>query len=381
MKVNVSKVFFSKTLMNGLKVLLLQRQLTKSNKTSWEFYLNLKHKTFNITGLQLITIILVHLRILLQFATALIPFQATLVHGLLVIFVSFNVFLSRLTVLMNDLRLKTFYCKSINSKKFITKSSTTIVVVRKIPTPTITTSANKLSTHYCVSSLSSAAAANAAAAAASVVVVFATSAILFKQETNSNHRNRHHRHCTYNNSNTSNSNKAFLHYTPRDPHLRIFLKTNKQILNRPQLQQHYQVNKSKKSDCCTTNGAANKNSLKIFSDLCNYGELIGGGGGAGCYRTGECITAGGASSSSSSVGDNNKNDNNNNTFSKQLSSGANLETIENNCDNLIKTTSDILIVATAGAAIVTNSADNIFIVSNLVAVSRKILQSIGILFR
>ncbi|XP_016991473.1 uncharacterized protein LOC108053367 [Drosophila rhopaloa] len=58
---------------------------------------------------------------------------------------------------------------------------------------------------------------------------------------------------TYNNS--GKSNKVFLHYIPRDPRLRIFNKT------------------------ATLNKHSNRtlSELNITEDLCNYGELIGGG--------------------------------------------------------------------------------------------------------
>ncbi|XP_032311588.1 uncharacterized protein LOC116656226 [Drosophila ananassae] len=58
---------------------------------------------------------------------------------------------------------------------------------------------------------------------------------------------------TYNNS--GKSDKVFLHYTPRDPRLRILNKTA--TLNKP-------LNRT-------------LSELNITEDLCNYGELIGGG--------------------------------------------------------------------------------------------------------
>ncbi|XP_036331022.1 serum factor response D [Rhagoletis pomonella] len=61
-------------------------------------------------------------------------------------------------------------------------------------------------------------------------------------------------HRTYNNS--SKSNKVFLHYTPRDPRLRI-VNSNQEIL----FNKHHFDSVSE---------------LKITEDLCAYGELIGG---------------------------------------------------------------------------------------------------------
>ncbi|XP_033152813.1 uncharacterized protein LOC117136179 [Drosophila mauritiana] len=73
-----------------------------------------------------------------------------------------------------------------------------------------------------------------------------TSAKSFAKGQNNNPR-------TYNNS--GKSNKVFLHYIPRDPRLRIFNKT------------------------ATLNKHSNRtlSELNITEDLCNYGELIGGG--------------------------------------------------------------------------------------------------------
>ncbi|XP_043662846.1 uncharacterized protein LOC122626593 [Drosophila teissieri] len=73
-----------------------------------------------------------------------------------------------------------------------------------------------------------------------------TSAKSFDKGRNNNPR-------TYNNS--GKSNKVFLHYIPRDPRLRIFNKT------------------------ATLNKHSNRtlSELNITEDLCNYGELIGGG--------------------------------------------------------------------------------------------------------
>ncbi|XP_037826250.1 uncharacterized protein LOC119614192, partial [Lucilia sericata] len=348
MRVNVSKAFISKTFMYGLKV-SLQRQLTKSNKKkSLEFYLNLD-KTIKQKQKLKVSPLYEALTLLTEFATFASLLQPLLlaVVVLINIFISFNGF-SRLTVLMNDFRLKTFYCKSSKSSKSnkTIKKSTTKLVSKTFST-TLTSAATiklklsatsiKLSTLPTTINSSSFTDTSAAAA-------FATSATLLKAKSSKN--NNHNR--TYNNS--SKSNKVFLYYTPRDPRLRILIKT-KHFSKRPQQQPQVYNN-----NCCCDN----KSSFKVLSDLCNYGELIGGQYNSGVNKT---IV---------------KQLNNNNINSK-----ANLNKTKEICDNLIKTSDNLIVATAARAAIETSSADVLIVILTVVAViseyTKELFKSIEIL--
>ncbi|XP_023302798.2 putative uncharacterized protein DDB_G0281251 [Lucilia cuprina] len=351
MRVNVSKAFISKTFMYGLKV-SLQRQLTKSNKKKFlKFYLNLdktikqKQKFINLN-----TPLHEALTLLTEFATFASLLQplllAVVVVVLINIIISFNGF-SRLTVLMNDFRLKTFYCKSSKSSKSnktIKKSSTKLV--SKTYSTTLTSAAIiklKLSSTLTTTNTNSSSFTPTSAAAA-----FATSATLLKVKSSKN--NNHNR--TYNNS--SKSNKVFLYYTPRDPRLRILIKT-KHFSKRPQQQQQSQVYNI---NCCN-----NKSLFKVLSDLCNYGELIGGQTNSGVNKTiVKQLT-------------NNKNNNNHNK--------ANLNKTKEICDNLIKTSDNLIVATAASAAIETSSADVLIVILTVVAViseyTKELLKFIEIL--
>lgn len=180
-----------------------------------------------------------------------------LVTGCLAIF--FECLTGQLTtVLMNDFRLKTFYCKSSS------KTSTSATATSVKPT---------------------------SASASATLTTLSISRIGNKLTPTSN--NNHLR--TYNNS--SKSNKVFLYYTPRDPRLRIFHKT-KQLSHRPQCCEVSTTTTSSTSihrrrRCrCSSDNHSNSNSkfsnnslLKITDDLCNYGELIGGHS----YNSGEFV--------------------------------------------------------------------------------------------
>ncbi|XP_065370419.1 uncharacterized protein LOC135962425 [Calliphora vicina] len=344
MRVNVSKASISKTFMYGLKV-SLQRQLTKSNKISLEFYLNLASaKQF-----------VVALTILAEFATFANLLLPALLLLLLNIFISFNVF-SRLTVLMNDFRLKTFYYKSSKSSKSNKTIKTSITSSSKSKTfSSVLTSASTINLKLSATSITLTSSAAAAA--------FTTSAALFKQSSSKN--NNHNR--TYNNS--SKSNKVFLYYTPRDPRLRIFLKT-KHFFNRPQQQQQSQLSKSKSKsksqeyNCCCP---LDKSLFKVLSDLCNYGELIGGGHKSGEYNSGDKHTI------VKQLNSANNYNNNNNLNKTQLI-----------CDNSTETSDNLIVATTAAcAAIETNISANILIVIIIVAViseyTRELFKSIEIL--
>lgn len=184
-----------------------------------------------------------------------------LVTGCLAIF--FECLTGQLTtVLMNDFRLKTFYCKSSS------KTSTSATATSAKPTST-------------------------SASASATLTTLSISRIGNKLTPTSN--NNHLR--TYNNS--SKSNKVFLYYTPRDPRLRIFHKT-KQLSHRPQCCEVSTTTTTTSSTSihrrrrcrCSSDNHSNSNSkfsnnslLKITDDLCNYGELIGGHN----YNSGEFV--------------------------------------------------------------------------------------------
>lgn len=394
MKVNVSKAFISKTFMSGLKVSfkkqqtekqkqnqLQQRQLTKSNNKSLEFYLQLvKIFTKNPLATRQQQDLVVALIILKEFATFASKTTTTIIIIPLLILVqyiiiSFNVF-SRLTVLMNDFRLKTFYCKSSkttknkfnknktlkinNNKTTTTSTSSTLYSFKKTPHNSRFPLTNSLINLKISSTLSTPTfSSTAGGAAAASAVAFATSATLLLQQTSSKNNN-HHR--TYNNS--SKSNKVFLYYTPRDPRLRIFLKT-KHLFNRPQQQQPQLINTIKNihnsnNSCCL------KSVKSLLSDLCNYGELIGGS----IQKSGEYK--------------NNFSENNNKTIVKQLNSvNCNLyKPKKDNCDNL--KSDSLIIVATAGAANETISANILFVIFSVAVLSeyaQELLRTIEILLR
>uniref|UniRef100_A0A1I8PNU5 Uncharacterized protein n=1 Tax=Stomoxys calcitrans TaxID=35570 RepID=A0A1I8PNU5_STOCA len=173
------------------------------------------------------------------------------------------------TVLMNDFRLKTFYCKKSSSKK----SNKSSVTAKQQLSPTAT-----------VPSSTTAAAAAAATASVSALTILSSKS---KVKTNSNNNN-HLR--TYHNS--SKSKKVFLYYTPRDPRLRIFQNRKTKQLTRPNRPQCsckiIRIHLHSPSFQCHSfvDEFSNKSLLKITDDLCNYGELIGGG------RRGELTTSG-----------------------------------------------------------------------------------------
>ncbi|KAI8128832.1 hypothetical protein CVS40_1690 [Lucilia cuprina] len=284
------------------------------------------------------------------FASLLQPLLLAVVVVVLInIIISFNGF-SRLTVLMNDFRLKTFYCKSSKSSKSnktIKKSSTKLV--SKTFSTTLTSAATiklKLSSTLTTTNTNSSSFTPTSAAAA-----FATSATLLKVKSSKN--NNHNR--TYNNS--SKSNKVFLYYTPRDPRLRILIKT-KHFSKRPQQQQ--QQSQIYNISCCN-----NKSLFKVLSDLCNYGELIGGQTNSGVNKTiVKQLT-------------NNKNNNNHNK--------ANLNKTKEICDNLIKTSDNLIVATAASAAIETSSADVLIVILTVVAViseyTKELFKFIEILLR
>lgn len=184
-----------------------------------------------------------------------------LVTGCLAIF--FECLTGQLTtVLMNDFRLKTFYCKS-SSKTSTSATATSAKLTSTSTSATLTT--------------------------------LSISRIGNKLTPSSN--NNHLR--TYNNS--SKSNKVFLYYTPRDPRLRIFHKT-KQLSHRPQCCEvstttttttsSTSIHRRRRRCRCSSDNNSNSNSkfsnnslLKITDDLCNYGELIGGHS----YNSGEFV--------------------------------------------------------------------------------------------
>lgn len=369
MRVNVSKAFISKTFMSGLKVSpkkqKQQRQLNKSNNKSLEFYLKLVKIFKNTLNKPQQLVALTILKEFATFATKTTTRTTTTIPLLILvqqIFISFNVF-SRLTVLMNDFRLKTFYCKSskTNKNKFNNKNK----LITNINTTT-TTSTNKFTNSLLnlkiSSTLSSTTSSSTAAASA---VAFATSNTLLLLQQNNNH------HRTYNNS--SKSNKVFLYYTPRDPRLRIFLKT-KHLYKRPQQQQQQKFslintikisNNSKKS-CCL------KSVKSLLSDLCNYGELIGGIPNPNCGGEYKNINR-------NSFSENYK------TIVKQLNSLINCDLNKPKpeiCDNF--NSDNLIIVATAGAAIVTISANILFVIFSVAVLSeyaQELLKTIEILLR
>lgn len=267
MRVNVLKsLSISKTFMkSGLKLLKYHYSLRKiktktksksksisktttttiSNNLTLEFYLNLYTN---------VTETLLYLEIL---ANLLVNFAIFANHKRILIGIfTFNVVeFIRLTVLMNVFRLKTFYNNINNSSQTfktlnlkLNTSSINFKTKQSLSTELltlITTASSTLHSNNCV-------------------LFKSPSSYCNSNSSNNNNSTINNHYRTYNNS--KKSNKVFLNYTPRDPRLRILLKT-KHYLSRPFIQCSVNNNKSKN----------NNRSDKILNDLCNYGELIGGG--------------------------------------------------------------------------------------------------------
>lgn len=177
---------------------------------------------------------------------------------------------------MNEFRLRNVYCKSSS------KSSTSLTAL-----------------------VSSSAAVTSSSVTTTIIIASGNkqSSIISKLTTPASNNNNNHLR-TYNNS--SKSNKVFLYYTPRDPRLRIFQeKTKKSPLeNSENRSSSSSANNIRPTQCfsscsgssgssgssykprhqvsysrCDTNlnNFNCKSLLKLIDDLCNYGEVIGGG--------------------------------------------------------------------------------------------------------
>uniref|UniRef100_A0A1I8MVD5 Uncharacterized protein n=1 Tax=Musca domestica TaxID=7370 RepID=A0A1I8MVD5_MUSDO len=179
------------------------------------------------------------------------------------------------TFLMNEFRLKIVYCKSSS------KSSASLTALVSSPAAVPVTSSSVTTTTIIIASGNK------------------QSSIISKLTTPASNNNNNHLR-TYNNS--SKSNKVFLYYTPRDPRLRIFQeKTKKSPLeNSENRSSSSSANNIRPTQCfssCSSSGSnykprhqvsyarcdTNLNNfnckslLKLIDDLCNYGEVIGGG--------------------------------------------------------------------------------------------------------
>lgn len=323
MRVNVYKESISKTLMNGLKVFSNKNKFNKSNKRkSLENYLKFNRIIKETLAASLAT--------LLKSSTLKLA-VATIASALIVLI---EIFLNligfcRLTVLMNDFRLKTFYCKLTKQPKTSSSASASLTFLS-------TTTSSSSSTTSATTT---------------------TSSVSLLSSSNNNNHNR-----TYNNS--SKSNKVFLYYTPRDPRLRIFLKTKH--FNRPVLQSQFNnKNNNNSQTVCSKkvfNLKNNNSLLKATDDLCNYGELIGGvinhkncyiSNNSNCSNYQNCA---GVNKTSKLI--NNKNSNSANSLN-------NNKTTTITCDNLSKT-SDNCVVAAAASTLTTSAAAVNIIVSNII---------------
>lgn len=268
MRVNVFKsLSISKTFMkSGLKFLKYHYSLRKiktktktksksisisnaiSNNLTLGFYLNLyTNVTKTLLYLEIIANLLVNFAIFASHKQILIEYFTFNIIGY-----------SRLTVLMNVFRLKTFFhnnnnynynSNSIIHKSFklinfqLNKSSSITNNTKQLP--------SELTTTLATSSSSSSS-------------LIANNFVLFRSSSSYCNSNKSNHYRTFNNS--KKSNKVFLYYTPRDPRLRIFLKT-KHFSSRPFSLLH----------SVTINKNHSNTSDNILNDLCNYGELIGGG--------------------------------------------------------------------------------------------------------
>ncbi|KAH8394943.1 hypothetical protein KR222_011786, partial [Zaprionus bogoriensis] len=150
-----------------------------------------------------------------------------------------------LTFLMNDFRLKSLF----RATKTTTKKSTPAALAPTTTTTTTTTTPIATATTTTTTTPTLGSSNRKPKNKRSASCNNKSTRTTFDNSNNNNPR-------TYNNS--SKSNKVFLHYIPRDPRLRIFNRT-------ATLNKHLEQTRRTLSE------------LTIIEDLCNYGELIGGG--------------------------------------------------------------------------------------------------------